>query len=163
MKTDGTKKKSAGKIPRASQTGKSLARQDKPVIEEIESALPDPFDIVDDPPMSMAPRPRKLAWSYSVVREVDSNEMDELYVEAGTKISIEGSLERLGYLYVIQIGEDNSMEILFPPSGGPRRARPGIHIRLPSGTGWIVTTKKGKLRTITSSQPLSDEQLASFS
>ena len=162
MKTDGTKKKPAGKIPRASQPGKVVARQDKPVIAEVELASPDPFDIVDDPPMSLAPRPRKLAWSYSVLREVNCTDMEDLYVEAGTKIAIEGSLERLGYLYVIQIAEDKSMEVLFPPSGGPRRARPGMHIRLPSGTGWIVTTKKGKLRTITSSQPLSDEQLATF-
>jgi len=162
MKTDGTKKKTAGKIPRTSQPGKGVARQDKPVIAEVEPALADPFDIVDDPPMSLAPRPRKLAWSYSVLREVSCTDIDDLYVDAGTKIAIEGTLDRLGYLYVIQIGEDNSMEVLFPPSGGPRRARPGMHIRLPSGTGWIVTTKKGKLRTITSSQPLSEEQLAAF-
>lgn len=166
MKTDGTKKKSAGKTPRASQSGKAGARQDKPVIEVIEEiipTLPDPFDVADEPaPLSLAPRPRRLAWSYSLLREVDSQAMEDLVVEAGTKIGIEGMLERLGYLYVVQVGEDKSIEILFPPNGGPRRARPGTHIRLPSGTGWIVTTKKGKLRTITSSQPLSDAEIAAL-
>jgi hypothetical protein len=162
MKTDGTKKKSAGKAPRASQPSKGAARQDKPVITDLETTLPDPFDIVDEPPMSLAPRPRKLAWSYSVLREIDSSGMDDLFVEAGTKIAIEGILERLGYLYVIQIGEDKSIEVLFPSTGGPRRARPGVHVRLPSGTGWIVTTKRGKLRTITSSRPLSEADLAAF-
>jgi hypothetical protein len=160
MKTDGTKKKSAGKPPRVSQFGKVGARQDKPAIEEIIPTLPDPFDIIDDPaPMSLAPRPRLLSWSYSLLREVDSSSMEDLAVEPGTKIAIEGVLERLGYLYVVQVGEDKSMEILFPPNGGSRRARPGTHIRLPGGTGWIVTTKKGKLRTITSPQPLSDAEI----
>lgn len=168
MKTDGTKKKSPGKTPRASQSGKVGARQDKPVIEEmiaIEEAIPtipDPFDVPEDSPMSLQPRPRRLSWSYSLLREVDSQTMEDLDVEPGTKIAIEGSLERLGYLYVVQVGDDKSIEILFPPAGGPRRARPGIHIRLPGGTGWIVTTKKGKLRTITSSQPLTDAQIASL-
>ena len=164
MKTDGTKKKSAksaAKTPRASKAG---VRRDKPVIEVMEEILPqmqDPFDVADEPPpISLAPRPRRLAWSYSLLREVDSRSIEDLDVEAGTKIAIEGMLERLGYLYVVQVGEDKSIEILFPPNGGSRRARPGTHIRLPSGTGWIVTTKKGKLRTITSSQPLSDADIA---
>jgi hypothetical protein len=167
MKTDGTKKKSAPKIQRPSQpgtTGKTLARPDKPVIEELElkPAVLDPFDVPDEPPISMAPRVKKLAWSYSLLREVDHQAIEDLHVEAGTKIAIEGTLERLGYLYVVQIGDDKSIEILFPPSGGPRRARPGMNIRLPSGTGWIVTTKKGKLRTVTSAQPLSEAELAAL-
>jgi len=162
MKTDGTKKKSAGKTPRGSQAGKPVVRQDQPVIEEIIPTLPDPFDVVDESPLSLAPRPRRLAWSYSLLREVDSHAMENLDVEAGTKISIEGMLERLGYLYVVQVGDDKSVEILFPPNGGSRRARPGTHIRLPSGTGWLVTTKKGKLRTITSSAPLTDAEIAAL-
>lgn len=171
MKTDGTKKKGTGKTPRASQAGKAGPRQDKPAIEAIEQSiaieeilptLPDPFDVPEDSPMSLAPRPRRLAWSYSLLRDVDSQTMENLDVEPGTKIAIEGTLDRLGYLYVVQVGEDKSIEILFPPAGGPRRARPGMHIRLPSGTGWIVTTKKGKLRTITSSQPLTDAQIAAL-
>jgi hypothetical protein len=168
MKTDGTKKKGTGKTPRASQPGKAGARQDKPVveqeiaIEEMIPTLPDPFDVPEDSPMSLAPRPRRLAWSYSLLREIDSQSMEDLDVEPGTKIAIEGTLERLGYLYVVQVGDDKSIEILFPPTGGPRRARPGMHIRLPSGTGWIVTTKKGKLRTLTSSQPLTDAQIAAL-
>ena len=170
---NGINKKGSGKVARASQppppgTG---ARQDKPVIEdkpatdeatELDLTATDPFDVAEDIPASLAPRPRKLAWSYSLLREVDSQSMDDLLVEPGTKIAIEGTLERLGYLYVVQVGDDKSIEILFPPNGGPRRARPGMHIRLPGGTGWIVTTKKGKLRTITSSQPLSEADIAAL-
>lgn len=169
MKTDGMKKKSAAKIQRTSQPGKTLAqpgqtlaRQDQPVIEDLEQPLNDPFDVPEETPISMAPRLRKLAWSYSLLREVDSQAMEDLQVEAGTKIAIEGTLERLGYLYVVQIGDDKSIEILFPPNGGPRRARPGMNIRLPSGTGWIVTTKRGKLRTITSAQPLSEAEITTL-
>jgi len=173
MSTDGIKKKKVlGKPPRASQPPpRAGARPDKPVIEdkpvadeatELDLTAPDPFDVTEDVPASLAPRPRKLAWSYSLLREVDSQSMDDLLVEPGTKIAIEGSLERLGYLYVVQVGDDKSIEILFPPNGGPRRARPGMHIRLPGGTGWIVTTKKGKLRTITSSQPLSEADIAAL-
>jgi hypothetical protein len=163
MTTHGTKKKSAGKTPRVSQFGKTAVEQDKPAIEEIIPTLPDPFDLADEPaPMSLTARPRLLSWSYSLMREVDGHAMEGLAVEAGTKIAIEGMLERLGYLYVVQVGEDKSIEILFPPNGGSRRARPGTHIRLPSGTGWIVTTKKGKLRTITSSHPLSDAEIAAL-
>ncbi len=176
MKTDGTKKKSAAKNQRTSQPGKTLAqpgqtlaqpgqtlaRQDQPIIEDLEQPLTDPFDVPEETPISMAPRLRKLAWSYSLLREVDSQAMEDLQVEAGTKIAIEGTLERLGYLYVVQIGDDKSIEILFPPNGGPRRARPGMNIRLPSGTGWIVTTKKGKLRTITSAQPLSEAEITTL-
>lgn len=167
MSTDGTKKKKPlGKTLRASQPGKSGVRQDKPVIIEAEEETletADPFDVADEvPPISMAPRPRLLAWSYSLLRDVDSATMEDLFVEAGTKIAIEGSLERLGYLYVVQVGEDKSIEILFPPNGGSRRARPGMHLRVPTGTGWIVTTKKGKLRTITSAQPLSEAEIAAL-
>ncbi len=163
MKTDGTKKKSAGKIPRAGQAPKAAVRQDEPVIEEFIPTLPDPFEIIDEhAPTSAAPRPRKLAWSYSLLREVDAQAMEDLVVEAGTRIGIEGMLDRLGYLYVVQVGDDKSIEILFPPNGGPRRARPGTHIRLPGGTGWLITTKKGKLRTITSSQPLTDAEIAAL-
>jgi hypothetical protein len=163
MKTDGTKKKSAAKIPRASHAIQPAASQDEPVIEEFIPTLPDPFDIVDEQvPASLAPPPRRVAWSYSLLHEVDAQAMEDLVVEAGTKIGIEGMLERLGYLYVVQVGEDKSIEILFPPNGGSRRARPGTHIRLPSGTGWLVTTKKGKLRTITSSQPLTDAEIAAL-
>lgn len=167
MSTDGTKKKKPlGKQLRASQPGKAVVRQDKPVIVEAEEETldgPDPFDVADEvPPVSLAPRPRMLAWSYSLLREVDSTTMEDLFVEAGTKISIEGSLERLGYLYVVQIGEDKSIEVLFPPNGGSRRARPGMHLRVPSGTGWILTTKKGKLRTITSVLPLTEAEIAAL-
>ncbi|HRI64081.1 MAG TPA: hypothetical protein PK156_07580 [Polyangium sp.] len=169
MKMDGTKKKSAAKNQRTSQPGKTLAqpgqtlaRQNQPIIEDLEQPLTDPFDVPEETPISMAPRLKKLAWSYSLLREVDSQAMEDLQVEAGTKIAIEGTLERLGYLYVVQIGDDKSIEILFPPSGGPRRARPGMNIRLPSGTGWIVTTKKGKLRTITSAQPLSEAEITTL-
>jgi hypothetical protein len=162
MKTDGTKKKSAAKIQRTSQPGKPLARQDKPVIEELQQPALDPFDVPEESPISMAPRLKKLSWSYSLLREVDGQTMEDLHVEAGTKIAIEGTLERLGYLYVVQIGDDKSIEILFPPTGGPRRARPGMNIRLPGGTGWIVTTKRGKLRTVTSAQPLSEAEITSL-
>lgn len=165
-----TKKKGTGKPPRSSQAGKVSARQDKPVqiheeVIAIEEAIPtvsDPFDVPEDSPMSNAPRPKRLPWSYSLLREVDGQTMEDIIVEAGTKIAIEGTLERLGYLYVVQVGDDKSVEVLFPPSGGPRRARPGVNLRLPSGSGWIVTTKKGKLRTITSAQPLTEAQLAAL-
>lgn len=169
MKTDGTKKKSAGKVPRTNYAGKAAAvaaepaPQEEPVIEEFIPTVSDPFDVSDEhAPISMAPHPKRLAWSYSLLHEVDAQVMEDLVVEAGTKIGIEGMLERLGYLYVVQVGEDKSIEILFPPNGGSRRARPGTHIRLPSGTGWLTTTKKGKLRTITSSQPLSDAEIAAL-
>ena len=165
MKTDSTKKRTTAKIPRTSQPGKAVLRQDKPAVDadaQLDTSASDPFDVVDDAPMSMGPRPKKLAWSYSILREVDAQTMDDLVVETGTKVAIEGSLDRLGFLYVVQIGDDKSMEILFPPAGGPRRARPGVHIRLPSGSGWIVTTKKGKLRTITSAKPLSDAEIAAL-
>ncbi len=164
MKTDSTKKRTTAKIPRTSQPGKAASRQDKPAVEEvaIETSAIDPFDVADDAPISLAPRPKKLAWNYSILREIDAKTMDDLVVEAGTKVAIEGSLDKLGYLYVVQIGDDRSIEILFPPAGGPRRARPGVPIRLPSGSGWIVTTKKGKLRTITSVQPLSDAEIAAL-
>jgi|GEM_PF-3955218 len=161
MKTDGTKK-SAGKAPRASQPHGAGARQDKPIVDGSVRKAFEMIEVVEEPPMSLMPRPRRLSWSYSLLSELDGKTMDDLVVEAGTKIAIEGTLDRLGYLYVVQIGDDHSVEVLFPPHGGSRRARPGTHIRLPSGTGWIVTTKKGKLRTITSPQPLTDAEIAAM-
>lgn len=162
MKTDGTKKKSAGKAPRGSQPHAAAARQDKPTAAQAVRKALDAVEVIEEPPMSLMPRPRRLSWSYSLLSEVDGKTMDDLVVDAGTKIAIEGMLDRLGYLYVVQIGDDKSVEVLFPPNGGSRRARPGMHVRLPSGTGWIVTTKKGKLRTITSSHPLTDAELAAI-
>ena len=44
----------------------------------------------------------------------------------------------------------------YPPKGGARRMRPGTRTRIPGGSGWIVTTKKGKIRTIASSAPITD-------
>lgn len=163
MKTDVTKKKSgAGKAPRSSQPSKLIARPDKPVIEEVEESVADPFDVAEDAPPSIGPRAKKLAWSYSLLREINGNESEDLNVEPGTKIAIEGTLERLGYLYVVQIGDDKSIEILFPPGGQHRRARPNVPVRLPTGSGWLLTTKKGKLRTITSPQPLTEAEIAAL-
>jgi hypothetical protein len=124
--------------------------------------LPDIIEAAEDPPVSLVPRPRRLSWSYSLLSEVDGKAMEDIVVNPGTKIAIEGVLERLGYLYVVQIGDDKSVEVLFPPKGGSRRARPGTPIRLPSGTGWIVATKKGKLRTVTSTLPLTDADIAAI-
>ncbi len=162
MKTDGTKKKSASKAARPSQPHGAGVRQDKLAADYDARGSSEMVDLIEEAPMSMAPRPRRLSWGYSLLSEVDGLAMEDMVVVAGTKVAIEGTLDRLGYVYVVQIGEDKSVEVLFPPNGGSRRARPGTHVRLPSGTGWIVTTKNGKLRTITSPSPLTEEQIAAL-
>jgi len=122
-------------------------------------------DFIDEPPPSLSTPPiRRLAWGYALLSEFGDEAMQSLVVEAGTKVAIEGNLERLAYVYVVQIGaDDRSVEVLYPPAGGSRRMRPGARMRIPAGTGWIVTTKKGRLRTIASTYPLTEEQIAALS
>lgn len=122
-------------------------------------------DFIDEPPPSLSTPPiRRLAWGYALLSELGDDAMQNLVVDAGTKVAIEGNLERLAYVYVVQVGEDDrSVEVLYPPAGGSRRMRPGARMRIPAGTGWIVTTKKGRLRTIASTYPLTEEQIAALS
>lgn len=119
-----------------------------------------PVEVIDEPPPSLLGRPfRRLAWGYALLSEMGDEAMNEFEVEAGTKVAIEGELDRLAYVYVVQIAaDDRSVEILYPPKGGARRMRPGARMRIPGGSGWIVTTKKGKIRTIASSAPITNVQ-----
>ncbi|MRG92506.1 DUF4384 domain-containing protein [Polyangium spumosum] len=119
-----------------------------------------PVEVLDEPPPSLLGRPfRRLAWGYALLNEMGDDAMNDFEVDAGTKVAIEGELDRLAYVYVVQIAaEDRSVEILYPPKGGARRMRPGAKMRIPGGSGWIVTTKKGRIRTIASSAPITDVQ-----
>ncbi|MDI1450626.1 DUF4384 domain-containing protein [Polyangium sp. 6x1] len=152
--TKGAAKKGAAKAVRGSATAKVEARA-KAAAKASAAA---PVEIIDEPPPSLSGRPfRRLAWGYALLSEMRDDAMNEFDVEAGTKVAIEGELDRLAYVYVVQIAAaDRSVEILYPPKGGARRMRPGTRTRIPGGSGWIVTTKKGKIRTIASSAPITD-------
>lgn len=150
----GKKAKAAARATKGSATAKAEARAKAAV----RAAAAAPVEIIDEPPPSLTGRPfRRLAWGYALLSEMRDEAMNEFNVEAGTKVAIEGELDRLAYVYVVQIAaEDRSVEILYPPKGGARRMRPGTKMRIPGGSGWIVTTKKGKIRTIASSTPIMD-------
>ncbi|MDI1433230.1 DUF4384 domain-containing protein [Polyangium sorediatum] len=148
------KAKAAARAAKGSATAKIEARAKAAA----RAAAAAPVELIDEPPPSLMGRPfRRLAWGYALLSEMRDEAMNEFDVEAGTKVAIEGELDRLAYVYVVQIAaEDRSVEILYPPKGGARRMRPGTKTRIPGGSGWIVTTKKGKIRTIASSAPITD-------
>ncbi|MDC3959912.1 DUF4384 domain-containing protein [Polyangium jinanense] len=153
--------KGAGKAAKASARatkGSATAKVEARAKAAVRAAAVAPVDFIDEPPPSLTGRPfRRLAWGYALLSEMRDEAMNEFDVEAGTKVAIEGELDRLAYVYVVQIAaEDRSVEILYPPKGGARRMRPGTKMRIPGGSGWIVTTKKGKIRTIASSAPITD-------
>ncbi|MDI3290200.1 DUF4384 domain-containing protein [Polyangium sp. 15x6] len=150
----GKKAKASARATKGSATAKVEARAKAAV----RAAAAAPVEIIDEPPPSLTGRPfRRLAWGYALLSEMRDEAMNEFNVEAGTKVAIEGELDRLAYVYVVQIAaDDRSVEILYPPKGGARRMRPGTKTRIPGGSGWIVTTKKGKIRTIASSTPIMD-------
>ncbi|MDI1477595.1 DUF4384 domain-containing protein [Polyangium sp. y55x31] len=153
--------KGAGKAAKASARatkGSAAAKAEARAKAAARAAAAAPVEIIDEPPPSLSGRPcRRLAWGYALLSEMRDEAMNDLDVEAGTKVAIEGELDRLAYVYVVQIAaEDRSVEILYPPKGGARRMRPGTKMRIPGGSGWIVTTKKGKIRTIASSTPITD-------
>jgi hypothetical protein len=188
MKTNGTKKSAAkaaaqgGVKAAAKGSVKAAAKKTKkdatkgPAHERLSQAarmetkihlVPDgakSAELIDEPPPSISTPPiRRLTWGYALLSELGDDAMQSIVVEAGTKVAVEGNLERLAYVYVVQIGaDDRSVEVLYPPAGGSRRMRPGARMRIPSGTGWIVTTKKGRLRTIASTYPLTEEQIAAL-
>jgi len=146
--------KSSARAAKGSAATKAEARVKSMARASAEASV----DILDEPPPSLLGRPfRRLAWGYALLNEMGDDAMNDFEVEAGTKVAIEGELDRLAYVYVVQIAaEDRSVEILYPPKGGARRMRPGARMRIPGGSGWIVTTKKGRIRTIASSNPITD-------
>jgi hypothetical protein len=77
-------------------------------------------------------------------------------------VAIEGQLERLAFVYVVQVAGDKAVEVLYPPGGAARRMRPGARVRIPAGTGWLITTRRGKLRVIAAAKPLSAGELAAI-
>lgn len=159
------KKSSKPESPSKKNSSRRNIVQAHPIVEaKIELGPLSTNDYGDEPPPSLSTPPvRGLAWGYSLVTELGDDTMTNYVVEAGTKVAVEGDLERLAYVYVVQISaDDRSVEVLYPPAGGARRMRPGTRIRIPAGTGWVVTTKKGRLRTIASTYPLTDEQIAAL-
>jgi len=154
--------KAAKSSSRAKSAAKSTAKAEAKVRAAARAAAEASVDVMDEPPPSLLGRPiRRLAWGYALLKEMGDDVMNDFEVEAGTKVAIEGEVERLAYVYVVQIAaEDRSIEVLYPPKGGARRIRPGTRMRIPGGSGWIVTTKKGRLRTIASSYPITDMSTA---
>jgi hypothetical protein len=180
MKTNGTKKsavkaaakgtakagakKAAAKAGAKNGTTKAKAREASSVEAKLKVKTNVVIDAteeaIEEPPPSIALPPiRHLSWGYALLKEIGDDAMNDFVVEAGTKVAIEGALDRLAYVYVVQVSEDRKVTVLYPPKGGSRRMRPGARMRIPGGTGWIVTTTKGTLRTIASTYPLTDEQI----
>jgi hypothetical protein len=101
---------------------------------------------------------QRLPWTFGLLMEIPDRDMENLPVGEGVQIAVEGRLDRASYVYLVQIAAKRDVTVLYPAGGEHRKIAAARAARVPP-EGWARSTKKGRVRAIASSRPLSVSDL----